>query len=211
GSLVSVEGGTLSILARQATRPKLAIALGSKGRFADGERAVIGHVGRSAYVEGEWWPFEEYLLYAPGVGFRWLVCSDGHWSYVQPVATGAVEVGMGAKYRAVTCRRFASAMLRVDSVLGEFYWRVQAGERVESEDFIAPPAMLSREASPGEENWSLSTYLTPREVQRAFGQPLSLPAPVGVAPSQPSPGGVGKVTALAVVAFFAMGIAKCAS
>jgi DNA-directed RNA polymerase subunit RPC12/RpoP len=211
GSLVSVEGGTLSIIARQSQKPALAIALGARGTFADGELTVIGFVGRSAQIDGEWWPFEEYLLYAPGVGFRWLVCSDGHWSYVQPVATGAVEVGLGAKYRGVTFRRFASAMLRVDSVLGEFYWRVQAGERVQSEDFIAPPAMLSREASPGEENWSLSTYLTPREVERAFGQSLSLPNPVGVAPNQPYPGGVGKVTALAIVAFFAMGIAKCAS
>src|SRR4029079_3257858 len=125
GSLVSVEGGTLSILARQATRPKLAIALGSKGRFADGERAVIGHVGRSAYVEGQWWPFEEYLLYAPGVGFRWLVGSDGHWSYAKRVATGAVTAGHEARYGGVAFKRFQVATLRVDSVLGEFYWRVE--------------------------------------------------------------------------------------
>jgi len=211
GSLVSVEGGTLSIIARQSQKPSLAIALGARGKFADGELTVIGFVQRSAQIASDWWPFEEYLLYAPGVGFRWLVCSDGHWSYVQPVATGAVKVGIGAHYGGVRFRRFAQAALRVDSVLGEFYWRVQAGERVQSEDYIAPPAMLSRESSPGEENWSLSTYLTPREVERALGQSLTLPAPVGVAPNQPYPGGVGKVTALAIVAFFALGIAKCAS
>ena len=213
GTLVSVEGGTLSILARQATKPQLAIALGSRGQFADGELSVIGYVSRSAWVDGEWWPFEEYLLYAPGVGFRWLVSSDGHWSYVQPVATGAVSVGVGggATYGGVTFRRFQQAVLRVDSVLGEFYWRVEAGERVQSEDFIAPPAMLSREASPGEENWSLSTYLTTREVDRAFGKPLGLPSPIGVGPNQPYPGGVGKVVALATVVFLAVGIGKCSS
>jgi hypothetical protein len=211
GSLVSVEGGTLSILARQASKPKLAIALGSKGKFADGELTVIGYVGRSAYVEGQWWPFEEYLLYAPGVGFRWLVCSDGHWSYVQPVAAGAVSAGIVAKYGGVAFKRFQVATLRVDSVLGEFYWRVEAGERVESTDYIAPPAMLSREASRTEETWSLSSYLTPRDVERAFGTRLGLPAPIGVGANQPYPGGVGRAIQAVLAVFCAVGIAKCAS
>ena len=211
GSLVSVEGGALSILARQAKKPQPTIALGSKGRFADGELTVIGYVGRSAYVEGQWWPFEEYLLHAPEVGFRWLVCSDGHWSYVQPVAAGAVSTGLGAKYGGVAFRRFQGATLRVDSVLGEFYWRVQAGERVESIDFIAPPAMLSREASRTEETWSLSTYLTPGDVERAFGARLGLPAPIGVGPNQPYPGGVGRAIQLVLAVFCAVGIGKCAS
>ncbi|HEX8113219.1 MAG TPA: DUF4178 domain-containing protein [Kofleriaceae bacterium] len=211
GSLVSVEGGALSILARQARKPRLAIALGSKGRFADGELTVIGYVGRSAYVDAQWWPFEEYLLYAPGVGFRWLVCSDGHWSYVQPVAAGAVSAGVDARYGGVAFQRFQIATLRVDSVLGEFYWRVEAGERVESTDFVAPPAMLSCEASRAEQNWSLSTYLAPRDVERAFGAPLGLPPPVGVGPNQPYPGGVGRAILLVLAVFFAVGIAKCAS
>jgi uncharacterized protein DUF4178 len=211
GSLVSVEGGALSILARQAHKPQLAIALGSKGKFADGELTVIGYVGRSAYVEGQWWPFEEYLLYAPGVGFRWLVCSDGHWSYVQPVAAGAVSVGVGARYGGVAFKRFQQATLRVDSVLGEFYWRVLAGERVESTDFIAPPAMLSREVSQNEETWSLSTYLTPHDVERAFGTRLGLPPQTGVGANQPYPGGVGRAIQLVLAVFFAIGIAKCAS
>jgi Zn finger protein HypA/HybF involved in hydrogenase expression len=72
-SLVSVEGGTLAIIAKQARKPQLAIALGSKATFLEGELTVIGYVGRSACIEGTWWPFEEYLLYAPSVGFRWLV------------------------------------------------------------------------------------------------------------------------------------------
>lgn len=215
-SLVSVEGGTLAIIARHHKKPTLALALGTRGTFLEGELTVIGHVGRSAYIDGSWWPFEEYLLYAPGVGFRWLVCSDGHWSYVQPVAGGAVEVGTvevgrDARYNGVAFRRFQAAKLRVDTVLGEFYWRVQAGEQVSSEDYIAPPAMLSREATASEENWSLSTYLTPQELDRAFGKQLGLPSPIGVAPNQPYGAGLGKVMALVTVAFFAAGIGKCAS
>ena len=210
-SLVSVEGGALAIIAKQAKKPQLVIALGSKGTFADGELTVIGYVARSAYVDGSWWPFEEYLLYAPSVGFRWLVCSDGHWSYVQPVATGAVSVGLDATYDGVTFQRFQTAQLRVDSVLGEFYWRVEAGEQVRAEDYIAPPAMLSIESSASEQNWSLSTYLTTQEVDKAFGQKLGLPPPMGVGPNQPSGTGLNKVMALVTVAFFAVGIGKCAS
>jgi hypothetical protein len=210
GSLVSVESGTLSLIARQATKPTPAIPLGSKARFAEGELTVIGYVQRSAFLDGSWWPFDEYLLYAPGVGFRWLACSDGHWSYVQPVATGAVSVGLQPAYDGVTFRRFQVAELRVDSVLGEFYWRVEAGERVRGEDYIAPPAMLSREVSRDEQNWSLSTYLAPREVELAFGKKLGLPSPTGVAPNQPYPAGIGKVAALACASLVAVGIAKCA-
>jgi hypothetical protein len=210
-SLVSVEGGTLSIIAKQAKKPQPAIALGTKGTFEGGELTVIGYVARSALVGGTWWPFDEYLLYAPSVGFRWLVCSDGHWSYVQPVATGAVQVGLDATYDGVSFRRFQVAELRVDSVLGEFYWRVQAGERVSAEDYIAPPAMLSLEATKSEQNWSLSTYLTTQEVDQAFGKKLGLPSPIGVGPNQPYPAGIGRVTALVTVAFFAVGIGKCAS
>ena len=210
-SLVSVEGGALSIIARQASVPHPVLALGSKGRFVDGELTVIGYVARSAYLDETWWPFEEYLLHAPSVGFRWLVCSDGHWSYVQPVATGAVELAPGPIYDGVAFRAFQRSALRVDSVLGEFYWRVEVGERVRGEDYIAPPAMLSREVTASEQNWSLSSYLTRREVAAAFGVPLALPPPVGVAPNQPYPAGIGKVFALAIVALCALGIGKCAS
>ena len=210
-SLVSVESGTLSIIARQGKKPILPIALGAKATFLEGELTVIGYVGRSAYVGGSWWPFEEYLLYAPAIGFRWLVCSDGHWSYVQPVAAGAVTTGLAVKYDGVAFERFQAGELRVDSVLGELYWRVAVGERVLSEDFIAPPAMLSREVNQNEENWSLSTYLAPEEVQRGFGTKLSLTPPIGVGANQPGPTGLGKVTALVTVAFFAVGIGKCAS
>ena len=210
-SLVSVEGGALSIIAQQAKKPRPAIALGEKATLAEGEMTVIGYVARSAYVDGSWWPFEEYLLHAPAIGFRWLVCSDGHWSYVQPVATGAVSVGIGARYGGVTFRRFQHAPLRVDAVLGELYWRVQVGERVDAEDYIAPPAMLSCESSGSEQNWSLATYLTTDDLDRAFGRKLGMPAPIGVGANQPYPGGVSKVAALLLVAFCAAGIGKCAA
>jgi hypothetical protein len=185
-SVLGIETEAVQVVAQQQSRPAPAIPLGSRGKFLDGELTVIGYLQRSAYVDGDWWPFYEYLLHAPDVGFRWLVDSDGHWSYVQPVAAGAVTSELGAvRYDGVKFRAFQNTDLRVDEVLGEFYWRVAAGEIVHGEDFVAPPAMLSREASAEEETWSLSTYMTPREVKHAFGKDdLPFGSPDGVAPNQ---------------------------
>ena len=185
-TILGVETDAAEVIAQQKTKASPDIPLGTKGTFVDGELTVIGFVVRSANVDDDWWPFHEYLLHSPKVGFRWLVESDGNWSYIQPVDGGAVTSDIsGATYDGVKFKSFQRSPLRTDQVLGEFYWRVQAGEIVEGEDFIAPPAMLSRETSGSEENWSLGTYMTRREVQHAFGdKDLPLPASALVAPNQ---------------------------
>lgn len=207
--LLDVQAGTLRVLQRlERAHPR--IPLGTKATFADGEMIIIGYVSRSADIEGTWYPFEEYLLYAPAIGFRWLVNSDGHWSYVQPVAVGAVTFdGSHANYDGVRFRSFQGAKLRVNTVLGELYWQVTAGELVWGSDYVAPPAMLSQETSAGEENWSLSTYLTPGELTAALGDEpaFHLGRGTGVAPNQPDPTGAAAVPlTLAFVALIVLGI-----
>jgi hypothetical protein len=210
GQLLDFTAGALAIVGTKqklGTRPR--IALGTTGTFADGELTVIGFVQRSAIIDGEWYPFEEYLLYAPEVGFRWLVSSDGHWSYVQPIETGAVEYrGTDVVYDGVTMKLFQTATLRVDLVLGELYWKVEIGEQVEGLDFIAPPAMISKESTESEENWSLSTYMTLDAVDAAFGGKYpSITSPIGVAPNQPDPlRGSATPLTLAFVALLLIGI-----
>lgn len=185
-TLLDASNGPLAILGKLATKAQPRIPLGKKGTFVDGEFTVIGYLQRSALVDDSWWPFDEYLLYRPGAGFRWLVESDGHWSYVQPVAIGACENTIkGASYDKVNFARYQLAQLRVDQVFGEMYWQVKEGETVGAEDYVAPPAMLSREFTDTEENWSLSTYMKVKEVQRAFGEDLPLGSPTGIAPNQP--------------------------
>lgn len=206
--LLDVQSGTLTVLAK-LNKATPAIPLGTRGTFAEGEMTVIGYVQRSAQIEGTWYPFDEYLLYEPKIGFRWLVQSDGHWSYVQPIAVGAVEhLGDAVRYDDVKLRLFQSAPLRVDTVLGEFYWKVAENELVNGEDYVAPPAMVSRETSHAEETWSLSTYLKRRDVEQAFGGKLShVGTPVGVAPNQPDPiHGVATPMTLGFVALLVLGI-----
>jgi Domain of unknown function (DUF4178) len=208
-------GSVLTLLSQLEDKAKPAIALGTVGSFAEGQLTVIGFVQRSARVDDTWYPFDEYLLHSPALGFRWLVCSDGHWSYVQPVSAGACrKVDGHTTYAGHRFKMFQSAELRVDRVVGEFYWKVAIGDSAHGIDYVAPPAMLSLEASPGEINWSLSIYLTAEQVRTALG--TALPAPgetdttanaVGVAPNQPWPHtGVGKYYGLLFAALIVIGV-----
>jgi hypothetical protein len=52
-------------------------------------------------------------------------------------------------------------------------------------DYIAPPMMLSQEVTGNEVNWSIGTYLTNAEVEKAFNV-SDLPKPWSIAPNQPS-------------------------
>jgi hypothetical protein len=72
---------------------------------------------------------------------------------------------------------------------------------VSSDDCIAPPAMVSRESSATEENWSLSTFMTSREVIRAFASTeLPFGDGDGIAPNQPD--AWKNASAVTSIAFF---------
>lgn len=102
-------------------------------------------------------------------------------------------------FRGKNYRIFQDAQARVETVLGEFYWKVEAGEEVRGIDYVSPPYMLSKEVSTtyvsdstdegqrratGEINWSLGTYITPAQIEKSFGV-SGLPRPAGIAPNQP--------------------------
>ncbi|MCI0456043.1 MAG: DUF4178 domain-containing protein, partial [Gemmataceae bacterium] len=169
------------------------IPLGTVGKWQNTDYTVIGFLRRSVKIEGVRYFWDEYLLYHPHPGFRWLVCSDHHWSFVKPLPPGEVQAGSGktATYQGMEYKLFQRATARVEVVLGEFYWKVTAGEEVETMDLVRPPEMLSREATfgidTGEISWSHGTYVPVAEVEKAFGLTQSLPWPWTVAPNQPFP------------------------
>ena len=163
-------------------------------------------------IEGIQYFWHEYLLYDPMIGFRWLVHSDNHWNFVEPVNPAEVEmsyIGAGgtAKWGGETFKIFQDAPAVVEYVKGEFYWRVEQGETVRATDFVAAPKMLSREATDNEINWSLGTYVPVPEIEKAFGI-SDLPKPWAVAPNQPFTGrfyytwGALPLFALIVLAIF---------
>ena len=114
--------------------------------------------------------------------------SDDHWNYVQAVPPGDVSESVKtSSFRGKSFKIFQDAQAIVESVLGEFYWKVEAGEKVRGVDYVRPPEMLSKEVSfvpvsanqqttnkkkklaTGEINWSLGTYMPVAEVEKTFG------------------------------------------
>ena len=165
------------------------IALGSVGKFGGRDWTVIGFQQRVITAEGIDYPWQEFLLHHPQEGFRWLVESTGHWSWVSPVTKPPrYHTGLPSTlYNGETYTRYSAGSAETRYVIGEFTWKVQVGETWEVTDFIAPPKMLSREASHTESTWSLSEYLPVGEVEAAFKLKTPLPAPVGVGMNQPNP------------------------
>ena len=194
-SLLDVEHGNLKYLKTlkpPPNQPDFVLPIGAEGTIENVKQKIIGAVVRSVTIEGVKYFWHEYLLYNPSHGFRWLVHSDNHWNYVEPVNPADVEInqafGKTAKYKNQTFKIFQDAPAVVEYVKGEFYWRVEQGETVRAADFVAPPLMLSQELSANEVNWSLGHYKTNREIERIFGV-SNLPKPWSVAPNQPFVGG----------------------
>ncbi|MCC7308011.1 MAG: DUF4178 domain-containing protein [Acidobacteria bacterium] len=200
-SLLDVNQGNLSYLkALEPTKADVAFALpvGAEGTFpGDVKFRIIGAVVRSVQIEGVHYYWHEYLLYNAAIGFRWLVHSDNHWNFVEPVNPAEVEAAMGStlftsvptmvNYNGRRFKIFQDAPATVEYVKGEFYWRVEQGEKVRAIDYVSAPVMLSEEITANEVNWSAGTYMTVAEVEKAFGV-TGLPKPWAVGPNQPFTG-----------------------
>ena len=195
-SLLDVNQGNLKYLHAldPSPAPDFVLPIGAEGTLqGDVRYKIIGAVARSVTFDGVKYFWHEYLLYNPRIGFRWLVHSDNHWNFVEPVnpaevvSTTIFQTGSTVSYGGHNFKIFQDAPATVEYVKGEFYWRVEQGETVRAADFISAPLMLSQEMSRNEVNWSLGTYMTNAEVEKAFGV-SDLPKPWGVAPNQPFTG-----------------------
>ena len=171
------------------------IAIGSTGMIDGHSYIVTGFLQRSVKFDVKYY-WTEYLLYNRERGYRWLVESDDHWSFVTPVPAGevtdggtlespAMKIGWNGKWFSI----FQVAEAHVEYVLGEFYWKVTQGERVATIDYVKPPEGMSTEITlegAREVNYSHARYLQPEEVEQAFAVHLKRPSTVG--PMQPFSG-----------------------
>lgn len=195
-SLLDVNQGNLKFFkSLKKIENPFVLPIGAEGVFTgDAKFKIIGAMVRSLRADGVKYFWHEYLLYNSSIGFRWLVHSDNHWSFVEPVnAADVTNSGNYAKnaqvvYQGKSFRIFQDATVSVEHVQGEFYWRVEQGEKARAIDFVAAPLMLSQEITNNEMNWSAGNYLTNAEVEKAFNV-SDLPKPFSVAPNQPFTGG----------------------
>jgi hypothetical protein len=168
----------------QQTVGRLRIPLGTRGTLRGQVYEIIGAMQR--VVDGYHW--QEYLLFNPYVGFRWLVYDAGHWNFGEMVKdTSAIHIGHQLEYRGRSYDKFQAGTPRVEWVVGEFYWRVAAGDTVNTSDYVGPPLMLSLEKSAGENTWTLLEYIEPTEIKAAFN--CEVGGRSGIAPNQPNPAG----------------------
>ncbi|APR75639.1 Hypothetical protein A7982_00985 [Minicystis rosea] len=179
-------GRVIAVLERYRDDPP--IAIGKKGKLRGTDVIVVGWMRRDCQVDFTHYPWDELLLYDPKTtAFSWLVCSDGHWSLAKSISAAEVTFwGNDATYRGKKYRRFSSVLGTVETVLGEFPWKVKVGEAAQLEDFTAPPEGLSLERNGEEMSWSHIEHLEPGEVAEAFGlESRDLPRRVRIGTFQP--------------------------
>ncbi len=172
-------GGQLAYFAQQRAGGLLAeplIALGSTANLAlGGESApwqVVGYMVRTVEPEpgdDAEPPWTEYLLYSRNVGFAFLVNADDGWSYAVPVTGAPKAQGQHATWQGRNYAQRFSYNAVTTFVLGEFYWRVQQGQRSRNTDFAVGEWRLNREQQGQEITWSDGRVQPARALLSAFG------------------------------------------
>ncbi len=189
GMACDVNAGALIALQRvPVPTVEPAIPLGARGQLRGRDVTLIGFMVRATCVDDEWYRWREYLLYAGADGFVWLVEEDGRWEHIVPIALGDLQQ-LSADIRIYQQERFERSQTVsavVESVVGEFYWKIAVGETVVATEFTgAKRTKISEERTPQEISASLSTPLTLGQLRRAFG--VAAPgAPSGAAKSSAS-------------------------
>lgn len=188
------ESRHLGVLQRFADRVRVdpLIPLGSKGALHGAEWEVLGFQRRTIRVEGIAYSWGEYLLHSPERGFRYLTEYTGHWNDVvvlkSPPQTSSKVLTADVSFRGQGFRHFQRSTAETTFVLGEFPWQVRVGEKVEADDYVSPPRLLSREEVPGGEvSWSLGEYTPGERIWQAFKLPGAPPPVRGTYANQPSP------------------------
>jgi hypothetical protein len=169
GSLLDVTDPQVKLITEyHQAAEALEIPLGTRGMLRGIEWQAIGYVRRS--VAGGW-AWQEYLLFNPYHGYRWLITDGRGWSLGRQLTfTPQRDNHETLRVGRQTFQRFYNdSTTRVDYVLGEFYWRVSVGEKVVGADWVRGGGMLSREKNAHEVSWTHAVLLGREEVPDAFG------------------------------------------
>ncbi|MCS5709952.1 DUF4178 domain-containing protein [Candidatus Berkiella aquae] len=180
---VTVNGLEIEGLSANKSNVTPYIPLGTRGKLHGATWEVIGFMQRRSPMT----TWQEYLLFNPYKGFRWLTECLGHWNYVVTLHDVPKKNIIGNKltYLDLTYQYYARYNAVVTYVVGEFYWRVKANDACQIEDYVCAPNILTQEKGADEQNWSLAEYIEPETIKTAFNLDANLPAKVGATINQP--------------------------
>ncbi len=198
GSTLSPDqSGAFELLQRvERERRQSRLPLGKRGKFDGIEFEVIGVCWRQAWAEGVAYPWQEFMLFNPYHGYRWLIFSmtDGSWMFGEALPGAPEKVGIthkSLKFQGKKYKHFSSAPAEVTYVEGEFPWQVEVGDRAVAEDYVAPPVGLSVEISDSEGgseiNFTQMRHIDADEVWSSLGMEGNPPRQSGVGLVQPNP------------------------
>ena len=174
-SIIDVSQGIAGQLSHALQSEPVAplIALGSTGQLQGVMWQLVGFQHRMGYETDdpdEHFGWTEYLLYNKKRGFTFLVDSTEGWSLATPTtgaptlsSNGAIATYLGNKYS-----QKYSYKAETTYVAGEFYWRVERGQKSNNTDFEKGPVLLSREETPNEVTWSMGSKLSSETVAQVF-------------------------------------------
>ncbi len=161
------------------------IPLGSRGKL----HGILWEVTGFVVKKDATFYWQEYLLFNPYHGYRWLVEVEGHFSLFKRIHTNPKQLfsNLGVSYKKRNYKLFNHGNTVVDYVEGEFFWRVKKGNTTKVTDYISPPFGLSLEKDKKEYTWTLGHHVEITSLMRAFNLKESdLPLKEGVGSLEPS-------------------------
>ena len=179
GRTIDVATDALRVIAeaQQGTRTLL-IPIGTRVTLAGTEWEVIGYQDRSNPAEG--WKWDEFLLFNPYRGFRFLAHDDEGWTLFCMLRQDIADpTRLDGGYRGPE-----ASQARTDYVLGEFYWRIRAGDMVDVEQYEAGSSVLVKETTGDEIVWSRGFKLPEAALQTVLAREHTPTTPVPISQRQ---------------------------
>jgi hypothetical protein len=172
---VDTSGPAATVLAAGAalTAVRFTLELGSQA-LIDGTRyTVLGAMRRAEVGETSAW--SEYLLYAAGRKFLWLVETEEGWQRSEVLDRWPAWDGTRhAAIDGITFTQTSQYAARVLFAAGSFNWRVSVGDTVQVTEYAqgnpGGAQRLAAEVTPEEMTWSRSQPMPLDQVRALFGE-----------------------------------------
>src|SRR5260221_7634124 len=155
------------------------IPLGARGKLRGTDYEVTGFQRRSIQVDGISYTWQEYVLFNPYKGIRYLSEYNGHWNDISICKQLPMDQGGAANYLGESYKHFQTCDASTDFVLGEFPWQVRVGEHAAVTDYVHPPRVLSSEKMDKEVTWSIGEENECPEIWDTFKFISNPPASTG--------------------------------